>query len=64
MVAKPKKETMHRMRSRKEGARSGSGRWHGLPMHARNRIAVTRGFAEGHPAARLGASVRALLDHF
>jgi len=33
-------------------------------MHARNRIAVPRGVVEGHPAARSGAPVRAILDHF
>jgi len=48
----------------RDGARSGLGRWQGLPTHARNRIAVPRGIVEGHPAARSGASVKALLDHF
>jgi len=43
---------------------SGPERWHNLPMLARNRIAVPRGIVEGHPAARLGSSVRATLDQF
>jgi len=40
------------------------GRWHGLPMHAWNRITVPRGIVEGHPAAHSGAAMRAILDHF
>jgi len=31
-----------------DGVRSGPGRWHGLLMHARNRIPVPRGIIEGH----------------
>ena len=44
----------------RDGARSGPGRWHGLPMQARNRIAVPRGIVDGHPADHSGAAVRAL----
>jgi len=49
---------------RRDGARSGPGRRHGLPMHARNHIAVPRGIVEGHPAALSDASVRPILDYF
>jgi len=48
----------------KDSARIGPGRWHGLPMHARNRIDMPRGIVEGHPAIHSGAAMRAILDYF
>jgi len=42
----------------------GPGRWHGLPLHARNRIALKCGNVEGHPGAHSVVAKRAILGHF
>ena len=55
-----RKQWMEGCKEGGDGARSDTGRWHGLLMHVRNRITLPHGIVEGHPAVRSGASMRAL----
>jgi len=47
----------------RDGARSGPGRGHGLPMHVQNCVVVPRGIVDGQPAAHSGAAAWAIFNH-
>jgi len=47
----------------RDSDRSGPGRWHGLLMHAQNRITIPCGKVEARLAVHSGALMRAILGH-